>query len=363
MGGELSLFPEGFAFLRTMVREFKDSGFDVVAPLHKKFQRLASLIDTEVKIVRGSLLEMLHFDPDAALLIGPEPKLAELTEWFEKKGIRVLGSDGKAVRLSGDKWATYLRLKAEVRLPNTWRKPPNIEKAVAKPVRGVGSTGVKFFNGKRSGKTIFQEFINGTHASCCLMVTDHVTPLSLNEQEVFVCGREFRYSGSRIPLELNSHLSRECESLASKSAKLLGVRGLCGVDMVIRKTPYFIEMNPRITTSFVGLTRVIRENLAEMLIKGMLEGIEVKRPTLKGHAVIRIYTLRKSGGLEWNLLDELKEIRALVTPPVPFGRGRVSRMVLTGSGKKSTNAQKEIKDALERISGLLGVGVDAFSRY
>lgn len=54
---------------------------------------------------------------------------------------------------------------------------------------------------------------------------------------------------------------------------LPGLRGHVGVDLVAAPDRcVVIEVNPRLTTSYVGLRRVLRANLAELVWRAAVEG-------------------------------------------------------------------------------------------
>ncbi len=89
------------------------------------------------------------------------------------------------------------------------------------------------------------------------------------EQRLSEDGR-FRYLGGRLPLP--GHLDRRARSLAERAVECVeGLRGWFGVDLVLGDAidgseDVAIEINPRLTTSYLGLRRLARFNLAgEML--------------------------------------------------------------------------------------------------
>ena len=48
--------------------------------------------------------------------------------------------------------------------------------------------------------------------------------------------------------------------------EVLGCQGYCGVDMVVADKVYVIEVNPRITTSLVGIAACMKEEIADLLV-------------------------------------------------------------------------------------------------
>ena len=89
---------------------------------------------------------------------------------------------------------------------------------------------------------------------------------------------EFRYLGGDCPL--TPHLAERARSLALRAvATLPEPRGYLGVDLVLGEhsdgsDDVVIEINPRLTTSYVGLRRLAEQNLAATMLD-VLNGKEV----------------------------------------------------------------------------------------
>ena len=82
------------------------------------------------------------------------------------------------------------------------------------------------------------------------------------------------YQGGQVPI--NDELVERAEQLAQRVAAVLpsGV-GYVGLDMVLGDDPrqdVLIEVNPRLTTSYVGLSTLVNGNLAEGMIR-VAEGL------------------------------------------------------------------------------------------
>ncbi len=76
--------------------------------------------------------------------------------------------------------------------------------------------------------------------------------------------------------------------LACSGTSLIpGLRGYVGVDMVLSEDAVLlIEINPRITTSYIALRQVIRLNLAQAIWEACRNGILPECTPLTGHAAI-----------------------------------------------------------------------------
>ena len=88
----------------------------------------------------------------------------------------------------------------------------------------------------------------------------------------------FHYLGGRMPLA-QSLAERAIRIARQAMDTVAGWRGYVGVDLVLGAAAdgsqdYVIEINPRLTTSYVGLRVLAESNLAEALLKAG-QGLEV----------------------------------------------------------------------------------------
>jgi tyramine---L-glutamate ligase len=89
----------------------------------------------------------------------------------------------------------------------------------------------------------------------------------------------FEYQGGSLPLD--SHLDMRARSLAQRAADCLpGLLGFVGVDLLLgaatdSSQDHVIEVNPRLTTSYVGLRVAAEQNLAGALL-AVAEGRKVQ---------------------------------------------------------------------------------------
>lgn len=360
-----NLFPEGFGMLRTMVNEFSEAGFDVIAPINRKLESLAGWFDGDIYTHNG-IEEVMNHKPDTALVMAPERggELERITAKLRKRGVLVLGPKEDSIRVSADKWLTYLALSGRVPQPRTWDRQPNVSgQVLIKPVDGVGCEGIRFLSTSESKGIIFQEFLDGLHASCCLLIGNcEGIALSVNEQDISIRSDRFEYLGGKVPLQ--HKLDKMCAETALRAADALGMRGYCGVDLVIKERPYVIEVNPRPTTSFIALANVVRSNLGEILVKALVNGSSVPKPEINGVSVLRIIKIKRDIRINESAFDELREIPGVVAPPLPSdGRfGECSSMLVTGSGGSAKRAERDLINTTEEALSILGVGENANHR-
>jgi predicted ATP-grasp superfamily ATP-dependent carboligase len=114
---------------------------------------------------------------------------------------------------------------------------------------------------------IIQPFQIGDAASFSMLCKNgKAYLLSCNRQHIQIKGQEFSYHGGVVN-GLDVH--REAfNTLAQKIAQALpGLAGYVGVDLIVHKGEYFVlEINPRLTTSYVALRQACGGNPAQMLL-------------------------------------------------------------------------------------------------
>lgn len=249
---------------------------------------------------------------DAALVVAPETDgiLSGLSARVESAGIPLLGSSASATATAGDKGACA-RIFRGANLPTVETSVVGFESAeltaedmgfplVFKPLDGIGCEGVCLVGGRSDisealtrirrvtsgGRILMQPFIDGIRASVSLLIAgDRSLPLSLNRQ-LIQPGMPFEYLGSEVPF---SHPKiRDAWNLAcSASHRIPGLKGYVGVDLILTDdSAYLIEINPRLTTSYIGLRQVTGMNPAGMIFEACMRGRLPDHVPLAGRVVV-----------------------------------------------------------------------------
>jgi predicted ATP-grasp superfamily ATP-dependent carboligase len=232
-----------------------------------------------VPIVPGALprrLLRLAREADYTLLIAPETTgiLAALTRDLERAGARLLGSSPGAVELTGDKarlaeWfdahgIATLRTRTIVPaegLPDNFAYP-----AVLKPVDGAGSIDTFYLTdtasvpgaARRMERALLQAYHPGIPMSASFLVDGRSSAglIGIGRQNVAIEDGKFRYLGGVLPAPCP-----RAEALLRRAiGSVPGLRGFVGVDFLwdlARSEAVVLEINPRPTTSIVGLTRLL----------------------------------------------------------------------------------------------------------
>ena len=329
-----SLGREGSAMLAALVADLAaidghrivttvDSRFPLAAPAGVDVVTLSPLQKT-----RGTPLDKLLSSVDAAWLVAPETDrcLERLTARAERKGVALLGSGSAAIRCASDK-AALPRLLARHGVPHPktrvidlsredWKADLRIAARVlgyplvVKPARGAGCEGVSLARDARElglavamarqstgvGRLVLQGYVRGVAASVSLLADGRrAVTLATNAQSIRsragIRSRPFAYLGGMTPLE--HPLSRRAGELAVRVCEAIpGLRGYVGVDVLLTASEAFvIEVNPRLTTAYLGVRSSLDDNVAAMALAacaGTLPELSPARRTVRFTANGRI---------------------------------------------------------------------------
>lgn len=225
---------------------------------------------------------------DLTLVIAPETDgiLLERHRWVMETGGRWLGSSAEAIALTGDKLALAEHmLRCDVPTPECLPLPARSARfpAVLKPRCGAGSQATYLLRSAEElataeklarlegfgGEWIVQSFVPGQASSVAFLVgPGGAVPLAPMEQRLSTDGR-FHYLGGKVPLPKGQ--ARRAVDLGRRAVEAVaGLSGYVGVDLVLgteASADRVIEINPRLTTSYVGLRALAEDNLAEALLR------------------------------------------------------------------------------------------------
>jgi predicted ATP-grasp superfamily ATP-dependent carboligase len=95
-----------------------------------------------------------------------------------------------------------------------------------------------------------------------------------------------------------------------------GFRGYLGVDLVMAGDEVVVvDLNPRLTTSYIGLRRVINLNPAGAMLNAVFEGRLPAAVETAGYAVFS--KLRISSATPKRVLERISQLEEVVSPPLP----------------------------------------------
>jgi hypothetical protein len=303
-GGELidsSLRAEGAAMLIAVASDFcRVEGCRVVTLWDERLGR-CPIEWAEVILVRQTgeatrLFRRYAAECDATFDIAPEldGALLERRRMVEEVGGVYLGASAAAIELCADKLWLAEHLTAHG-IPTIRTRLLSDEDNAAMPSlplplvvkRRDGAGGLSmqlvrelsqweairqsYIKNDWCERMIAQPFIAGKNLSVAAIVGEDRAAIEIfpvGEQHLSDDG-EFRYLGGRIPAE--SSVQRPIVELVRKTlAAIDGLTGYVGFDILLPKDaaaePLVVEINPRLTTGYLGYRELTDENLAERLL-------------------------------------------------------------------------------------------------
>lgn len=314
-----SLAREGDMMLAALVKDVAEVGGIEIASVRDARLRALDL-PAVVRVVRTredpwAVWHEAIDGVDAVWPIAPETggALKRVSELVLAAGRTLIGSHPRAVALAASKLATAESLAAHgiavvptVSAEMTLQDGPPVGQAgwVVKPDDGAGAESTRLFRHSAEMRQwlaaapdrdnlVVQPYVEGAPASLSILCQHgRAWLLSCNRQEIAIEDGAFRFRGSIVGgLEQRRPLFEPIA--AALAAAMPDLWGYVGIDFIDRAAgPLVLDVNPRLTTSYVGLGRAIGMNLAALvlgLIDRDLEAIE--RPLRVGAERVDVMAL------------------------------------------------------------------------
>ena len=302
-----SLLREGRAMLWAVVDDLLQvAGCQVVTTLDRRLAHEAQDRRTsrcQIAIVTSvdeeqRLFEESAASSDAVLVIAPETDglLADRVRRVLTLGVTTLNCSPEAIELCGDKLrlARHCEDRGLATLPTQmidWSSSPlpsvGSSEWVIKPRDGAGSwlmfrvrtdsledwqrAETAFAWSGIPGKALIQPFVRGWPLSvgCHCQPNGEIEIFPIGEQRL---SKDFAYLGGSIPAALPLATETAVRDLVQRTcATISGLNGHIGFDLLLPEAdptrPLLVEINPRLTTSYVGYRRLSKSNLAERWLR------------------------------------------------------------------------------------------------
>jgi predicted ATP-grasp superfamily ATP-dependent carboligase len=285
-----SLVREGAAMVGALVADLvRIAGCRVTALRDPRVLQLAlpgcEVVDVLSRSSHVDELERLATEADGTILIAPEFDniLLNAARCAVATGGRLFSPSPDFIRIAASKQRTCdllaaggvpvpqgLVVEPDAPLPTDFPYP-----AVLKPVDGAGSQDIYLVSGPYDTPRAYawprrlERYLPGMAASVAVLCGPAgQVALPACSQRLSDDGR-LTYLGGELPLAAG--LAQRASDLANRAlAALPATTGYVGIDMVLGREPdgsddAVIEVNPRLTTSYVGLRAAARINLAEAM--------------------------------------------------------------------------------------------------
>lgn len=360
----ISLFTEGFGMLRAIVEDFKNLDFQIKTLIDYRIQHMTRYLKADFTMEINQSMDIFYEvknavkDCDYVFIIAPEFSdiLYKLTKLMKDQNKIILSTNLETIRLGSSKLETFKYFKEKkVSTPQTYRLPSHLLNeddvikifskfecpVIIKPEDGVGAESIFYFENNNQISDFFssnqnnleldrtyimQEYISGKDLSVSL-ISNSQGPniLSINAQlvEFSKLNSESTYMGGYTPIfdyeVIEKQLKKQVQQLDLK-----GSTGYYGIDF-IRKTNNslsFIEINPRLTTSYIGIRNITKKNPLLLILQPNIDLNDVVDSTHKYLSHFFRLQLKYEGDLPLNEVNEaiipqiINEIPYIISPPL-----------------------------------------------
>jgi predicted ATP-grasp superfamily ATP-dependent carboligase len=382
-----SILSEGYGMLRSLISDCKAAGHNVTTLLDSRLKEFNPPNEAD-KIVSVSssnelsvkLKELSSF-VDAIYVIAPESGqvLEKLVENIEFSGGASLNCEINAIKQVSNKMTVYETIrKIGLKVPETvlldiHEKTENIKRLtkelgyplVFKPLDGVSCGGLslvkdeediagavkKVAHESRNKHFIAQKLIRGKAASACVISTgDKAVAVTLNRQFVTLASpdEESGYYGGAVPFDHS--LEKEALRAAERAVEGIGgLKGYVGVDMILAdKDPVVLEVNPRLTTSYVGLRRVANFNPAEAIVDATTKRKLPTNVQNRGYA----FFFKVEVPSRRQIIDETYKVTDVISPPFPIEENKSAYALIAAASTSPKRAESAFHRAKKRLLNL-----------
>lgn len=307
-----SIISEAEALIFSLLDDLNDFNVDLV--INESYEDIVGKYDNVNPIfidcdVIDWLLDNAKNFNNAIFIAGENNNnLYNITKILEENDVNTFTSSAEACLKASDKFATYETLSNIVPQPRSFRfkidpkgywkraienlhekwqaeDPLTPLKLIIKPLIGVDGEDIVVIEDIKDlsydlekvylpgSRIIVQEYVDGTDISVSLISDGKkAIPISLNKQFVELNGDEGTYFGGKLPF--NSKYEQEAFEIATNAVEAIdGIKGFVGVDLLINNdekdvySVYFLEINSRFTTPYVGLTKIANFNIGKSIIE------------------------------------------------------------------------------------------------
>jgi len=300
-----TLAREGAAMVAAVLRDLtRLPGWTIQTTLDRRFQRTLEAVTAGVEVAwvvdplqAGHTFDAAAAHADLSLMIAPETGgvLQARVERVRALGGTCRNCSPDAIALCGDKLALASVLE-QSRIPTIPTRPLPLGTlpwdvvpgpSVVKPRDGAGSWltrrldpgQTQAWNGLvalyqaagRSDSMLVQPFLPGTPVSVACLCEPGELPEILPVAAQHLTHTDFEYLGGTVPADVSPAARSAVQDVARLvCATIPGLCGYVGLDLILPENrdadAVVVEINPRLTTSFVGYQRLCRDNLGQRLV-------------------------------------------------------------------------------------------------
>ena len=305
--GKDNLISEGYGILKSILNDFEYiDGYDVdyliTNNIDLDFIEKSRRIILEENLI--SWLESNASKYDYCLFVAPEDDYIQfrITKILEDNKVKLFTSNSNASYICCSKILTYKKVNPKIlKIPtitvnvddyniNLIKDKINFTQVICKPDSYTSSNYIFHttkdnieeiidnYKNNNIKKMLIQEYIPGDAISISAIVNKtNINILSINSQIIRKNNGKLHYTGCVSPIKHPQE--KKIKEISKKIIKSIpGLNGFIGIDFIINnKDIYFVEINSRITTPYIVLSKISDKNLTEYLIESVMEDNKMKK--------------------------------------------------------------------------------------
>jgi predicted ATP-grasp superfamily ATP-dependent carboligase len=399
-----SLLCEGYAMLRSLINDFYEFGFNIKTLLDERMRFYSTYLKSDkILLVKSTDSFIKRFsnmlkDNSYCFLIAPEFSniLYNLTKLAIKENNILLSQNLQFIKKGTSKVENYNYFKTNgLPTPKTYginlNEAENLVKKlykngkinfplIIKPIDGAGAENLHKVSSigtlkplisqiekeKDLSKILIQEFVDGIDLSASILGQKNLTKhneficklLSLNFQKIVIKNKSgsTEYLGGYTPYRRKKSLTETIQNYIDK-LKIPNMSGYFGIDFIqTDRNLFFIEINPRLTTSYLGLRNVLNFNPAKLIYEAKTNQLSKIKLETKGNSVFKRIEMRYNGTLKKkDIINKIipklmREIPEVITPPLSIEHDPNHYSCLIATKEKNlTFSEKRIEEIIEYL--------------
>ena len=217
------------------------------------------------------------------LILAPEEnqKMYEIIKSLEANKVDVINCSSNFIKITGNKIVTYNYLKKLkehlINVYTDYKKINNNLPVVSKIIDGLGSEKLYIFKNREDlennrdiilNKHFFQKYYEGEVVGINIIANiDKIKILSINQQ-IYNYVSKHEIALDKIFFGKYNNMNNTFNSFVEKVMdNFEGYNGFFGIDAILTKDNkiLFLEINPRLTTSYIGLSKSLGFNPIQIL--------------------------------------------------------------------------------------------------
>jgi predicted ATP-grasp superfamily ATP-dependent carboligase len=222
-----------------------------------------------------------------------------------------------------------------------------------KAPEGIEAAVQKIRNQSTCQQFIVQEYVTGLAASVSLISNGRkAVAVSLNKQQITLQGPdgESCYEGGCVPLD--HPLKARALSIAEHVVESFpGLRGYIGVDVVLgNDNVYIVDVNPRLTSSYVGLHVTCTFNLAKAIVDAITLA---KLPEKCAYSSVAFFAKCQTAKPTVDQLQKAAKQMTVVSPPFPIEESNGATAMVLGKGDSMQDACLRLEEAKKNLHSIM----------